>query len=67
MNMNLLYETFPETVKLYGVEREIVTDFKDWLRFIDMIRCDGLSQDEKMTLMMAVSYTHLTLPTNREV
>ena len=52
MSMNLLYEAFPETVKLYGVEREIVTDFKDWLRFIDMIRCDGLSQDEKMTLMM---------------
>lgn len=52
MSMNLLYETFPETVKLYGVEREIVTDFKDWLRFIDMIRCDGLNQDEKMALMM---------------
>ncbi len=52
MSMNLLYEAYPESVNLYGVEREIVTDFKDWLRFIDMIRCDGLSQDEKMTLMM---------------
>lgn len=50
--MNLLYEAYPESVNLYGVEREIVTDFKDWLRFIDMLRCDELSQDEKMTLMM---------------
>ena len=41
MSMNLLYEAYPESVNLYGVEREIVTDFKDWLRFIDMIRCDG--------------------------
>ena len=32
MSMNLLYEAYPESVNLYGVEREIVTDFKDWLR-----------------------------------
>ena len=50
--MNLLYDPFPCAVELHGVDQKIVTDFKDWLRFIDMLRCDGLNQSEKAQMMM---------------
>lgn len=51
--MNLLYDTYPETVMLNGEEREIVTDFKDWLRFVDMLRDDSLEMEEKAQIMVS--------------
>mgnify|MGYP003271871865 CR=1 FL=1 len=56
--MNLLYDALPDTVTVDGKAYRIYTDYRDWLRFYDMQEDDGLS---------TVSYTHLTLPTNREV
>ena len=50
--MNLLYDSYPEVVILCGTSREIVTDFKDWLRFVDMLRDDALELTEKAQLMM---------------
>ena len=52
--MNLLYDDYPESVKLYGATRRIVTDFKDWLRFVDMLRDDDLRLEEKESLMMSM-------------
>lgn len=51
--MNLLYDDYPDTVTLCGVSRKIVTDFKDWLRFVDMLHEDGLGLSEKAQLMMS--------------
>lgn len=51
--MNLIYDVYPETVILDGAEREIVTDFKDWLRFMDMLRDETLRPEEKVRIMMS--------------
>lgn len=50
--MNLLYDAYPDVVILCDTPREIVTDFKDWLRFVDMLRGDALELTEKAQLMM---------------
>ena len=51
--MNPLYDDFPSTVVLDGVEREIVTDFRDWLRFYDMLRDPEGSDAEKIQVMLS--------------
>lgn len=51
--MNLLYDSYPETVMLHGTQREIVTDFKDWLRFVDMLRDDRLDLNDKVQFMIS--------------
>ena len=51
--MNPLYDDFPSTVVLDGVEREIVTDFRDWLRFYDMLRDPEGTNAEKVQVMLS--------------
>lgn len=50
--MNLLYEQFPETLRVSGKEYPIYTDFRNWLRFFDMLEEKGLSEREKMLLAL---------------
>lgn len=64
--MNLIYDEYPDTVILNGKEREIVTDFKDWLRFVDMIKDDSLSNDEKMQIMLAFYLEEIPLKDSGE-
>ena len=35
--INVLYEHFPDSVTINGKEYAVVTDFRDWLRFADML------------------------------
>lgn len=48
--MNLLYEPFPETVTADGQVYRIPTDFREWLRFADMLTDSALSLTEKAYL-----------------
>ncbi len=50
--MNLLYEKFPDSVELSGKDYPIYTDFKNWLKFFDMLEEKGLSEQEKMLLAL---------------
>lgn len=38
--MNLFYEPLPTSVELCGQEYEIITDFREWIRFTDMVKSD---------------------------
>jgi len=51
--MNPLYDCFPETVELCGREYPIVTDFRDWLRFYDMLRDSEGSTEEKIDVLLS--------------
>lgn len=59
--MNLIYDTYPDTVLLHGVKREIVTDFKDWLRFVDMLKDTELSDQLKLESMLQFYFDDLPL------
>ncbi len=49
--INPLYEEFPESIEIDGTEYEILTDFREWIRFSDMLGDDDLSDEEKLYLM----------------
>lgn len=37
--MNVLFESFPKTVEVSGKEYRIVTDFREWIKFSELLRC----------------------------
>ena len=48
------------------VKKNPIEQFRDW--FMEAEEADAISEANAMAIStMAVSYTHLTLPTNREV
>lgn len=49
--INALYEPFPKTVSADGYEYPIVTDFREWLKFADMMGDKELSSEEKILLL----------------
>ncbi len=50
--MSLFYESFPEVVQVDGKEYPIVTDFREWIRFADMVSSREIDEQEKVFLMM---------------
>ena len=36
--MNVLFESFPKTVEVSGKEYRIVTDFREWIKFMELLR-----------------------------
>lgn len=49
--INPLYEPFPEHIEADGRIYPIITDFREWLRFSDMIGDKEFSAKEKLLLM----------------
>lgn len=49
--INPLYEEFPETIESDGREYGILTDFREWIRFSDMLSDCELTKEEKIYLM----------------
>ena len=47
--INALYEPFPETIEADDTEYEIITDFREWFRFADMLADDDMTAEEKVT------------------
>ena len=48
--MNILYEPFPDSITAGGKQYTVLTDFREWLRFADMLRDDSLSAEERAYL-----------------
>lgn len=49
--INPLYEEFPESIEIDGEEYGILTDFREWIRFSDMLGDNDLTDEEKLYLM----------------
>lgn len=49
--INPLYEEFPESIKVVGEEYGILTDFREWIRFSDMLGDNDLTDEEKLYLL----------------
>ncbi len=50
--INALYEPFPESITVDGTEYPIITDFREWFRFADLVEDDEISKRDKLYLMM---------------
>ena len=49
--INIFYEDLPTTITANGTKYKIVTDFREWLRFADMIEDNSLTVYEKISLL----------------
>ena len=49
--MNLLYEPLPDSIQAGGSDFKILTDFRDWLKFGDLLKDDALEDAEKLDFM----------------
>lgn len=49
--MNLFYEDFPDSIEVLGKKVRIITDFREYIKLLDMINDDDLSKAEKVYLI----------------
>lgn len=49
--MNLFYEPLPDSIPVGGSACKILTDFRDWLKFCDMVKDDALTPYDKLDFM----------------
>lgn len=50
--INIIYEDFPESIRINSKNYPVVTDFRNWLRFSDMFSDENLSKKEKLILSL---------------
>lgn len=50
--INALYEPLPESITADGIKYPIITDFREWFRFADLLEDDELSKRDKLLLMV---------------
>lgn len=48
--INILYEPFPNSINADGKEFRILTDFREWLRFAEMLADKTITPEEKASL-----------------
>lgn len=49
--MNILFEKFPDSVRVSGKRYQIETDFREWIRFIALVEDDSIPWQHKVNLM----------------
>lgn len=50
--LNVLYEKFPEHVIVHGIRYPIETDFREWIRFSELVEDDSVPWQIKVELML---------------
>lgn len=46
----ILYESLPDSIQVEGKQYRIVTDFREWIKFQDMLKDTSISKHEKIAL-----------------
>ena len=49
--INALYEPFPKCITVDGQEYQLFTDFREWIRFADMIRDTEINKRDKVRML----------------
>lgn len=49
--MNFFYESFPDTVSIRGEDVAIITDFREYIRLLDMLKCEELNAMQKTSII----------------
>lgn len=49
--INALYEPFPESITVDGQGYQLLTDFRDWIRFADMIHDTEINEYDKVQML----------------
>lgn len=54
--MNLFYEDYPESITVDGDKIRIRTDFREYIRFIDLLKTDEMKDSEKWQYIIQYFY-----------
>lgn len=49
--MNLFYEEYPKVLEVHGECYPIITDFREYIRLLDMLKCEELNAMQKTALL----------------
>ena len=49
--MNFFYEAFPDSVHVRGKKVSVITDFREYIRLLDMLKCKELNVLQKMSFL----------------
>ena len=49
--MNFFYEAFPDTIEIHGEDVAIITDFREYIRLLDMLKCNELNAYQKRAIL----------------
>ena len=59
--MNLFYEKYPSTIRVHEKWIPIITDFREYIRLFDMLRCDELKSREKVFIIQEYFLEDITI------
>ena len=59
--MNLFYEKYPSTIRVHEKQIPIITDFREYIRLFDMLRCDELKSREKVFIIQEYFLEDITI------
>lgn len=49
--MNLFYEEYPKVLEIHGEYVPIITDFREYIRLLDMLKCKNLNDAQKVMFL----------------
>ena len=49
--MNLFYEKYPKVLKVHGEHYPIITDFREYIRLLDMLKCKELNDTQRIMIL----------------
>lgn len=49
--MNLFYEEYPKVLEIHGEYVPIITDFREYIRLLDMLKCKDLTDVQKVMIL----------------
>ena len=61
ISLNLFYEKYPSTIRVHEKQIPIITDFREYIRLFDMLRCDELKSREKVFIIQEYFLEDITI------
>ena len=59
--MNLFYEEYPKALEVHGEFYPIITDFREYIRLLDMLRCKELNEIQRIMILGEYFLTDISI------
>lgn len=59
--MNLFYEKYPKVLEVHGEYVPIITDFREYIRLLDMLKCKDLNDVQKIMILKEYFLTDISI------
>ena len=59
--MNLFYEKYPKVLEVHGECYPIITDFREYIRLLDMLKCKELNDAQKIMILREYFLTDISI------